>query len=251
MRIALTAVASLRAELPSRRVEPPPYDRWREPPRRPGRMDRASLHALWVAQEALRALPLSERASLALVLGTALGCAEVNEAYHRGLSRDGADGASPALFAQTIPSAPLGEVAIATGARGPAITVMAGRCSAAAALVSARRMLLTGKATRALVIASDTLGEDREPVRAARGEAPGAEATVAMLLEREDVAGGRLATLDAVTVTTADEVAAVEPVDWMGAAAVIDLPEWLSGDGEALAVTVRDGRARADVRWTR
>lgn len=259
MKLALTAVASLRAEvdaarsLASRRVEPPPYERWCSPPRRPGRMDRASLHALWAAHEALRAVSPPERASLALVLGTALGCAEVNELYHRGLVVDGADHASPALFAQTIPSGPLGEVSIATGARGPAMTVMAGRCSAAAALASARRTLLTGRADRVLVIASDAIGEDREPVRAARGEAPGAEATVAMLLERDGAFGRRvpLATL-AHAVVTADEPApAPEDVDWMGAAAVIELPEWLSGESSTLAVTVRDGRARADVRWAR
>lgn len=259
MKVALTAVASLRAQVDddrsfaSRRAAPPPYDRWCEAPRRPGRMDRASLHALWAAQEALRAVPPSERESLALVLGTALGCAEVNELYHRGLVRDGADHASPALFAQTIPSGPLGEVSIATGARGPAMTVMAGRCSAVAALVSARRTLLTGRADRALVIASDTLGEDREPVRAARGEAPGAEATVAMLLERAEVVGRRiaLATLVHAAVTDDEPATAVEGVDWMGAAAVIDLPAWLSGEEPTLAVTVRDGRARAALRWAR
>ena len=78
--------------------------RWSEPPPRLGRMDRASALALFVARGLLRDDDTAEeREGFGVVLGTELGCAEVNDQFHRGMLERGVAQASPMLFAQTIP----------------------------------------------------------------------------------------------------------------------------------------------------
>ncbi len=223
---------------------------WPSAPERVGRMDRASAHALLVAHRALSRAGFggSAPAELAVVVGTSLGCAEVNERYHRALVERGAEGASPILFAQTIPSAPAGEVAIALGARGFATTVMAGRCSGVAALVAARRALALGRADSALVIAGDTLGPDRVHLRASRGEPPCAEAMVALVVERSEVArdAGRraLAVIERADVTGGAEGDDAS-VDWMGASGLMELVAWLDrGSAESFQHEVRCASGR-------
>lgn len=216
----LDSITTSRAVIPVRAL-------WPAAPERIGRMDRLSAHALLVAHRALARADLAAApADLAVVIGTSLGCAEVNERYHRALVERGSDGASPLLFAQTIPSAPAGEVAIAFGARGHATTVMAGRASGVAALVEARRAIALGRADAALVIAGDTLGADRVRMRHARGEGPCAEAMVALVVEREGGPRRALATLDEARVEGGDAVGDGHP-DWLGASGVMELAAWL------------------------
>lgn len=204
---------------------------WPAAPDRIGRMDRASAHALVVAQRALSRAGFErvEIDAMAVVVGTALGCAEVNERYDRALVERGSEGASPILFAQTIPSAPAGEIAIAFGLRAHAATVMAGRASAVAALVEARRAIALGRAERALVIAGDTLGPDRARLREARALRPAAEAVVALVVERPDVTGARptLATLEHAA-TRAHTGGDDDHPDWLGASGAMELVAWLA-----------------------
>ena len=200
---------------------------WPSAPDRIGRMDRLSAHALLVARRALTRAKLDAAPhDLAVVVGTSLGCAEVNERYHRALVERGVEGASPILFAQTIPSAPAGEVAIAFGARGHAATVMAGRASGVAALVEARRAIALGRADAVLVIAGDTLGADRIRLRHSRGEGPCAEAMVALLVERANSPRSPIATLDEARVYGDNEGDDAHP-DWLGASGVMELAAWL------------------------
>jgi hypothetical protein len=228
---ALTAAGIGRCEAPTfaplggslvARAVHPVRALWPAAPERVGRIDRPAAHALVVAARALAAAGVGPGDDTALVVGTALGCAEVNERYHRGLVERGAAGASPLLFAQTVPSTPAGEAALAFGLRGHTATVMAGRASGVAALVEARRALALGRCARALVLAGDSVGADRAALRAARGEGPCAEATVALVLAREGegprLAGARLTTGDG-----GDDGG----VDWLGASGLVELVAWL------------------------
>lgn len=214
-----------RAVLPVRQL-------WPGAPERVGRMDRLAANALLAAARAVERAGMTGAVptDAAVVLGTSLGCAEVNERYHRGLVERGAEGASPLLFAQTIPSTPIGEVAIAFGARGHASTVMAGRASGIAALIEARRALSLRRATVAIVLAVDTVGSDRLRMRASRGEPPCAEAAVALVVEAELSAreAGRvaLATLDDAYFMT-DTHGGDAGVDWLGASGIVELVSWL------------------------
>jgi len=185
-------------------------------------MDRPAAHGLLVAARALAMAGLGPSDDTAVIVGTSLGCAEVNERYHRGLVARGAEGASPLLFAQTIPSTPAGEIAIALGLRGHAATVMAGRASGVAALVEARRALALGRCERALVVAGDTVGGDRLRLRQARGEGPCAEATVALLLAR----AGDGAAVEHASVAAGD--GGDGAVDWLGASGLVELVAWLA-----------------------
>lgn len=218
-------------------------------------MNRASLGALWVAQTALENFTPEERSPMGLILGTALGCSSANESFHFDLVRDGPQSASPSLFAQTIASGPVGEISIALGVRGPSTVVMAGRCSAVAAVMSARRMLATHRTDRVLVIASDTLGEGYDWVRKSRGELPAAEATIAVVLEahREpSLPRSTLATLTAARWNTHDANDTNDTnVDWLGVTALVTLPRWLDGQTPRHTVTVRDETLSATLEWTR
>ncbi len=206
---------------------------WPAAPDRTGRMDRASAHALLVAQRALTrsGIEADRASSLAVVVGTALGCAEVNERYHRGLVERGSEGASPILFAQTIPSAPAGEIAIALGVRGHATTVMAGRASAVAALIEARRAIALGRAD------GSPRHRGRHPRPRPRAAAPferaqpaAAEAVVALVLEPVDAVRARgrapLATLEHASVRVHDGGDDAHP-DWLGASGAVELSAWL------------------------
>jgi 3-oxoacyl-(acyl-carrier-protein) synthase len=233
----ITAWASMVAgvagadEVPAQRAVVPLRARWPAAPDRIGRMDRPSAHALLVAQRALSRVALGPSDDVGVIVGTALGCAEVNDSYHRGLVTRGVDGASPLLFAQTIPSAPAGELAIAFGLRGHSATVMAGRCAGIAAVAEALRAIRRGRLDAALVVVGDTFGEDRAALRAAqRASSPG-EATVALLVEREGFAraNGRCprATLREARVWTDPSARDPDGVDRLGAAGLMELARWL------------------------
>ena len=218
-------------------------------------MDRPSSHALFVASRCLSHARLDEARtrSLAVIVGTALGCAEVNERYHRGLVERGSEGASPILFAQTIPSAPAGEVAIALGAKGHATTVMAGRASTAAAFVEARRTIALGRADAALVLVGDTLGADRARLRRERGESLAAEASAGFVIERETDAIARGATpvarLETASLSSHDG-GDDDHANWLGASGAMELAAWLAeGHGDhfshdALCASGRRGTLR-------
>lgn len=223
------------------RAEVSPRERWPEAPSRVRRLDRAALHALLVARRVIPAAAQWPGDEVGVVLGTALGCAEVNSRYHRGLLEGGYDAASPMLFAQTIPSTPVGEVSIAFGLRGHAATIMAGRCSGVAALAEAVRALEAGRVRAALVLAGDTFGEDEVALRLARGLAPPGEATVALLLcDARDADGPRVTA----RVTTHEGAPHEGAIDWLGASGLLELVAWLDGEGAHFERVVRCASGR-------
>lgn len=88
--------------------------------------------------------------SLAVILGTASGSAGPDREFDRELSQKGAGFGSPSLFVYTLPSAPLGEVAVAFGAHGPVTSVSAGSASALTAIVAAIDEVESGRAPAVL-----------------------------------------------------------------------------------------------------
>jgi hypothetical protein len=153
--------------------------------------DRACAHALLVVHRLLEHVTdLGDPEQVGVILGTSLGCASVNDAYHRStlppISRP-----SPVLFGYTVPSAPVGEVAATFGLRGHQLVVMAGACSGLAAVAEAHSALANRRAEALVLLASDVLSLDRVDLLHQQGSPPPVEATVALLLERPEHAAAR------------------------------------------------------------
>jgi 3-oxoacyl-[acyl-carrier-protein] synthase II len=153
--------------------------RWTYAPARLMRMDRLCALALVACDAALAdaGAPALDGDATAVVFGTVYGCHATNEDYER--SR--AQGASPRLFAYTLPSSPTGEVAIHYRLRGPALTFASGATAPLDALDAARRLVADGRAARALVVAADVATPWL--ARVAPG-APARDVAAALVLER-------------------------------------------------------------------
>lgn len=214
-----------------------PRAAWPHGPDRLGRMDRPAAWSLVTARPVAAALAGFD--DVGVILGTALGCAEVNARYHRGVIAQGAPGASPMLFAQTLPSTPAAEAAIAFGFRGHSATVLAGRASGIAAVAEALRALRTGRLRAALVLAGDAFGPDELALRRARGGGPMAEAFVALGLVRPDDAPPDAPRVVEATVRGDAAPRADADIDLLGASGMLDLVRWLDAHGEAFHAEVR------------
>lgn len=180
------------------RIDPAPADlkpeRWVLKPARLARMDRLCGLALAATDAALldaRADPGRWNAGrIAVVVGSAFGCHATNEEYYRGLLAEGPRGASPRLFAYTLPSSPIGEITIHYGARGPAEALISGRHAGVEALQRAARLCAAGLADLAIAVAVDTGGA----TLSALGHVVG-DCAAAIIVEPGDAARGRGATL--------------------------------------------------------
>ncbi len=83
---------------------------------------------------------------MGIALGTSSGCLTPDLEFQRELETKGAALGGPSLFVYTLPTAPLGEVAIALGANGPGFTVDAGTASAFTAVALAAQEVAAGRA---------------------------------------------------------------------------------------------------------
>ena len=123
--VVMTGAAALTVE-PGASIAPA---RWAGKEARLARMDRLCALALVACDGALVDAALSPTAAewdgerTAIVFGSAFGCHATNEDYYRGFVREGAAGASPRLFAYTLPSSPVGEMSIHYGVRGPTLVM--------------------------------------------------------------------------------------------------------------------------------
>lgn len=144
-------------------IEPIPRpDRWSarrtERKLRFGRLDRLAQLALVAAHQAAAAGdPPPPAESCGITLGTAFGAHLTNERFQLGLEREGASGASPALFTFTLPSAATGEICIQLGLKGAATTMTQGLGAGLAALASAAGMVRQGRALWMLAGGVDVL----------------------------------------------------------------------------------------------
>jgi len=171
--------------------------RWSATAARLSRMDRLCGLALVACDAALIDAALAATAPewngerTAIVFGTAYGCYATNEDYYRGVARDGALGASPRLFAYTLPSSPVGEISIHYGVRGPTTVLANGLVSGVDALAEGVAIVAEGRADRALVCAADVATPLLSSIL---GGAPLVDAAAAIVVERTADASSRGAT---------------------------------------------------------
>src|SRR5262249_55408336 len=129
------------------------------------------------------------------VFGSAYGCHATNEDYYRGVVREGAIGASPRLFAYTLPSSPVGEISIHYGVRGPATALCNGLTSGLDAFAEGLALLESGRAARALVRPAEVATPLLARILAGDGPSLSAaaprDAAAALLLERAGDAAAR------------------------------------------------------------
>lgn len=223
--------------------EPLQPARWADKPARLQRMDRLCALALVAADGAI--LDAGGPKPDAVVFGSAYGCHATNEDYYRGLLREGPAGASPRLFAYTLPSSPAGEISIHYGIRGPATTAVPGWHAGLAALIEGAQHLRAGRADRVLVVAAEVASELLQKLVGGTVR----DASAAVLLARTGRA--RLATFDE---HFGDDPA--ERAETLSVAPLIRLHEWLAqqkiATGHNLSLQAADpggGAARVVVEW--
>ena len=195
--------------------------KWLAQPAKLSRMDRLCALSLVAADAALLdagAVTLAAERT-AVVLGTAYGCHVTNEEYYRGLLKEGPAGASPRLFAYTLPSSPVGEISIHYGIRGPATTVAPGLQAGLSAVAEGAAHLSSGRADRVIVIAAEVASALLQQIvgHAVR------DVAAAVVLERG--ASGKARITSVVERFTA--APSTFPDETLGATGLVRLVQWL------------------------
>ncbi len=153
-----------------------------------GRMDLLSKYVT-VAVEMLGLPPVAEpdiRLETAMVLGTMGGCYGADLDFYQGILQG--DGPSPSMFAYTLPTIALGEVAIRHRLGGPCYCFLAGSGSGALALWESVELLAAGECQECLCLMADVLPRYADPLVRNLDPAGNAltEYAYAFLLERHD-----------------------------------------------------------------
>ncbi len=130
-------------------------------PKERKRVDRLGLFAVIASRLALAdaGLELTDenRVRVGAVVGTGVGPMESMEAFAAPVIEEGASGANPAMFPNTVYNAAGGQVAIKNGIVGSASTVTAGHAAGASALSYGADLASTDHADAVVCIAADTL----------------------------------------------------------------------------------------------
>jgi len=173
-------------------------------PKERKRVDRLGLFAIIASRLALAngGLELTDenRTRVGAVVGTGVGPMESMEEFAAGVIEEGAAGANPAVFPNTVYNAAGGQVAIKNGVLGSASTVTAGHAAGASALCYGADLTATDHADAVVCVAVDTLTDT--VVEAYRGlgvlaSSPGSdgvalsEAGIAVVVERLGAAKAR------------------------------------------------------------
>lgn len=141
-----------------------------------------------------------DRAGIGVVLGTSAGPVESMTRFTRGVIADGAAGADPAVFPNTVYNQATGQVSQHLGLYGPTSTVSAGHASGAVALSYGCELVRTGRADAIVCVAVDLVDDlvvrayrDLGMLSTASGDRRFAitDAAVAVVLERRGVARRR------------------------------------------------------------
>jgi 3-oxoacyl-[acyl-carrier-protein] synthase II len=181
-------------------------------PKQRRRVDRLGLAAVISTMQSLETAGLvvsdDNRTRIGAILGTAVGPMESMEEFARGVIEEGANGANPAVFPNTVYNAATGQVAMLVGTTGPTSTVTAGHAAGASALCYAADLVATDQADAIVAIAADTLTDtmigayDGLGILASALPSTGSdagfglsEAGVALTVERLSVATARGATI--------------------------------------------------------
>jgi 3-oxoacyl-[acyl-carrier-protein] synthase II len=140
------------------RVPAAPFAGWLSPGEA-RRMSPPSKLAVAAARMALRCagLPGAEEEGTAVVLATAFGPSTNTECLLTQIFREGPEAASPSLFTESVANAPAAQIAIATHATGPSLTVCQREAGPLIALGRAAGEIAAGHARRALAGAVDEM----------------------------------------------------------------------------------------------
>lgn len=181
-------------------------------PKQRRRVDRLGLAAVISTMQSLESAGLEvsddNRTRIGAILGTAVGPMESMEEFARGVIEEGASGANPAVFPNTVYNAATGQVAMLVGTTGPTSTVTAGHAAGASAICYAADLVATNRADAIVAIAADTLTAtmigaysglnilaEHNPTHGSDGGFGLSEAGVALTIERLKVAQARGATV--------------------------------------------------------
>jgi 3-oxoacyl-[acyl-carrier-protein] synthase II len=130
-------------------------------PKERKRVDRLGLFSIIASRLALTdaGLELSDenRTRVGAILGTGVGPMESMEGFAVGVIEEGAGGANPAVFPNTVYNAAGGQVAIKIGALGSASTVTAGHAAGASSLCYGCDLAATDHADAVLCLGADSL----------------------------------------------------------------------------------------------
>lgn len=180
-------------------------------PKERKRVDGLGLFSIIASRMALEdaGLELTDenRTRVGAILGTGVGPMESMEGFSAGVIEEGANGANPAVFPNTVYNAAGGQVAIKIGALGPASTVTVGHAAGASSLCYGCELAGANHADAMLCLGADSLTDTviaayRE-LGVLRGAGDGAadgasssgmalaEAGVAVLVERLGAAQAR------------------------------------------------------------
>jgi 3-oxoacyl-[acyl-carrier-protein] synthase II len=160
-------------------------------PKERKRVDGLGLFSIIASRKALEdaALELTDenRTRVGAILGTGVGPMESMEGFSAGVIEEGAGGANPAVFPNTVYNAAGGQVAIKIGALGPASTVTVGHAAGASSLCYGCELAGADHADAMLCLGADSLTDTVIAAYRELGVLEGmalAEAGVAVLVER-------------------------------------------------------------------
>jgi 3-oxoacyl-[acyl-carrier-protein] synthase II len=172
-------------------------------PKERKRVDGLGLFSIIASRQALEdaALELSDenRTRVGAILGTGVGPMESMEAFSAGVIEEGASGANPAIFPNTVYNAAGGQVAIKIGALGSASTVTVGHAAGASSLCYGYDLASADHADAMLCLGADSLTDTVIAAYRELGVLGGngssgmalSEAGVAVLVERLGAASKR------------------------------------------------------------
>jgi 3-oxoacyl-[acyl-carrier-protein] synthase II len=178
-------------------------------PKERKRVDRLGVFSIVSTRLALQdagiELDDENRTRVGMVLGTAVGPMESMVEFAIPVVQEGASGANPAIFPNTVYNAAAGQVAIKVGTTGPTSTLTAGHAAAASALVYGFDLATVDNADAMVCVGADALTDtvisayqelgvlsNSSPSRNGGGFALG-EAGLAVVVERLGHAQGRRA----------------------------------------------------------
>jgi 3-oxoacyl-[acyl-carrier-protein] synthase II len=175
-------------------------------PKERKRVDRLGLFSIIASRQALADAGLEptdeNRTRIGAILGTGVGPMESMEDFAVGVIDEGAGGANPAVFPNTVYNAAGGQVALKVGVLGSASTVTVGHAAGAVSLCYGCDLAATDHADAVLCLGADSLTDtvvtaNRELGILAGASSNGsggialAEAGVAVLIERLGFARAR------------------------------------------------------------
>ena len=144
--------------------------------------------------------------------------------------KEGLGGASPRLFAYTLPSSPVGEISIHYGIRGPATAATPGLHASIAAIAEGMQHLQANRADRVIVVAAEVASDLLQKLT----NGPVRDCAAAVILERGRGRARIVSVEESFTQTHG------ERSEFLGAASLIALARWLQEPSATLQLAAAD-----------